>query len=76
MNILFYEGVTGMITGEQIRQLRTSRDWSQTEFGRRVGVNQATVSIWETGRNMVDRTTELAIYAVAAGLDEKPPALA
>jgi DNA-binding transcriptional regulator YiaG len=74
----YFEGdcmTATMITGDQIKAIRKERGWSQTEFGRRVGANQNTVSIWESGRRAFDRTTELAIFAVVAGFDEKPPRL-
>jgi transcriptional regulator with XRE-family HTH domain len=41
-----------MILAKRIAQLRQERDWSQTELGKKVGVNQRYVSTWERGQNM------------------------
>ena len=38
-----------MTMGEYIKQLRTEREWSQDELGKKVGVNRAAVQKWEKG---------------------------
>lgn len=41
-----------MNLAQKISKLREERGWSQTDLGKKVGVNQRYVSTWETGRNM------------------------
>ena len=47
-----------MTMGEYIKQLRTEREWSQDELGKKVGVNRAAVQKWEKGSvENIKRTT-------------------
>lgn len=47
-----------MTMGEYIKQLRTEREWSQDELGKKVGVNRAAVQKWENGSvENIKRTT-------------------
>ena len=39
-----------MVMQIDIRELRKSRSWTQTELAEYVGVDQATVSRWEQGK--------------------------
>ncbi|ALU43078.1 helix-turn-helix transcriptional regulator [Pseudoalteromonas rubra] len=51
-----------------IRQLRRDRGWSQAELGRRIGVDQATISNWESDKTDIPLTKMFEIVLVA-GLD-------
>ena len=47
-----------MTMGEYIKQLRSEREWSQDELGKKVGVNRAAVQKWEKGSvENIKRTT-------------------
>lgn len=37
-------------SGQYIRLIRESRNWSQAQLGKRLGVNRQAVSNWEVGR--------------------------
>ena len=43
--------------GENLKELRVSRGYSQSQFAREIGSNQMTVSSWETGTRMPKLTT-------------------
>jgi transcriptional regulator with XRE-family HTH domain len=53
-----------MNLAKKIIQLRQERDWSQTDLGKKVGVNQRYVSTWETGRNLPHVETLVKIAQV------------
>jgi len=48
-----------------IRQLRRERKWSQKELGRKIGVDQATVSNWESAKTDIPLTKMFEIVLVA-----------
>jgi transcriptional regulator with XRE-family HTH domain len=52
-----------MALSEKIVQLRKEKDWSQTELGERVGVDQQIISGWERGKNMphIESLVKLAL---------------
>lgn len=64
-NICYYQDTNyrkelkeSMTMGEYIKQLRTEREWSQDELGKKVGVNRAAVQKWEKGSvENIKRTT-------------------
>lgn len=41
----------------RIIEQRKKRDWSQTEFAKRMSVGRSTVAMWETGDRVPDTTT-------------------
>ena len=57
------------LTGEQIKAFRAERGLKQADLAVKLGVSKHALSFMETGRTQIDRRTELAILAVAAGLD-------
>lgn len=49
-------GMADLPIGRRIRLRRQALKWSQQELADRLGVNRATVSMWERGRQMPART--------------------
>jgi DNA-binding transcriptional regulator YiaG len=64
----------GEWTAPRIKQLRERLDLSQAELARRMGVRQATVSDWETGKQVASPMARRLLdrIAGAAGQDEMP----
>jgi transcriptional regulator with XRE-family HTH domain len=56
-------GMAAVPVGRQIRLRRQALKWSQQELADKLGVNRATVSAWERGKHLPERT-EGAIAAV------------
>lgn len=54
--------------GSRVKELRRSLNLTQAEFGKRIGVDQATVSNWERNKQMPEGEALLAI----AKLSKKP----
>ena len=50
-----------------LQQRRMALGMNQTELGRRVGVSQATISMWETGKTQPDEVQVEALHAVFRG---------
>lgn len=42
---------TRKFRGEFLRELRTTREWSQSDLGRRLGAHVTSISDWERGDN-------------------------
>lgn len=40
------------IIGERIKEIRISNKLNQLEFGKKLGVSQDTVSLWENGKSV------------------------
>ena len=59
-----------MVTAKQIRRTREALGESQATFGRRFGVDQGTVSRWESGERLDRRIVCIAIERVLADLQE------
>lgn len=41
-----------MIIADRIKELRQVNDLTQAEFGKKIGVSQDTVSLWEQGKSI------------------------
>ena len=62
------------VTSDQIKAFRKARKLSQVELAAAVGIARNTMVLFELGKTPIDRRTELALFAVAAGQDKNPPA--
>ncbi len=60
------------ITGADIRAARRRVGESQTEFGKRLGVDKSTVSLWESGGPPQEGTAPVLIERVLAELGHQP----
>ena len=58
-----------MVTGKKIKELRTSKGWTQEELGNKVGVNRAAVNKWETGRVQNIKRSTIAKLAEVFDVD-------
>ena len=55
----------------RVKQLRESRGWSQRDLASKLGLNPASVALWETGANNLSLNSALALADLfSCSLDE------
>lgn len=69
----------GRLAGEEVRVLRKFLGWSGVDFAERFGVDPATVSRWETGKQamgpVADRFLRVCVMALSPTDDYGPDAI-
>jgi len=56
--------------GQRLRELRLWRELSQKELGDLVGYSKSYVSMWETGKRLLDRRSQIAALAAVLKVSE------